>query len=140
MSEIEKDKVVTINCLRLNRSRSKFCDCYRYGEKTPKYEIDTTNRTVECRYCQTMVDPFDALVNIAQNYENIQDEVKRAINYKNELMNYKPYLRQAKRYEQMMRDKDMLPVCPNCNEAFEWQDITRMNNKRFLKRRTEDYE
>ena len=49
MSENDNDKIVTINCLRLNRSRSKFCDCYRYGEKTPKYEIDTTNRTVECR-------------------------------------------------------------------------------------------
>lgn len=128
-------EVVDLNYLRLNRSRSKFCDCYKYLDKPPKYEIDTSNRVIECRYCQTIVEPFEALINLAKYYEKIQEDLERAKQYKNELMSYKPYLRQAKRYEKMMREKDMLPLCPNCNESFEWQDVTSMTNKKFLKKR-----
>lgn len=130
---MKEEKVVDLNYLRINRSRSKFCDCYKYGEKAPKYEIDTVNRVIECRYCQTMIEPFEALVNLAKYNEAIQENVEKAREYKKELMSYKPYLRQAKRYEKMMKEKDMLPVCPKCNEAFKWENLCSMTNKKFYK-------
>lgn len=132
-----ENKVVDIDFLRLNYSRNKFCKCYdKFPRKKPQFEIDMKNRIVECRHCHIMLDPFEALVILAKEYQSINESIEEAERYRQELITYKPYLKEAKRYETMMREKDMLPVCPNCNEAFEWQDITETINKKFLKRRT----
>lgn len=130
-----ENKVVDIDFLRLNYSKNKFCKCYdKFPRKKPQFEIDMKNRVVECRYCHVMLDAFEALVILAKEYQGINEAIKNAEEYKRRLISYKPYLKEARRYEAMMREKDMLPVCPNCNEAFEWQDITKMTNKRFLKK------
>lgn len=130
-----ENKVVDIDFLRLNYSRNKFCKCYdTFPRKKPQFEIDIKNRIVECRYCHIMVDPFEALVILAKKYEQINESIEEAERYKQELITYKPYLKEARRYEAMMREKDMLPVCPNCSQAFEWNSITKMTNKRFLKK------
>lgn len=80
-----------------------------------------------------VVEPFEALIKLATYYEKINDSIEYAKNYKNELMNYKPYLREARRYEEMMRKKDMLPICPKCSQLFNWNEVTSMGNKRFYK-------
>ncbi len=81
-----------------------------------------------------MLDPFEALVILAKEYQSINESIEEAERYRQELISYKPYLKEARRYEAMMREKDMLPVCSKCNEAFEWNSITRMTNKNFLKK------
>lgn len=131
---MEENKIVSIDVLRINYSRDKICKCYDYYKNKPSYEIDMKNRLVYCNKCHVIVDAFDALYNISKDIDRINGEVHQAIRYKKELEEYKPYLKEARRYEKMMREKYMLPVCPNCREAFEWNQITSMTNKKFLKR------
>lgn len=119
------EKVVHIETLRVNYAREKICKC------KPSYEIDYNNRLVYCRTCQAIVDPFEALYNLTKYVELFNDEIDRAIEFKKQLDSYKPYLREAQRYERMMREKEMLPICPHCNQMFEWNEIRRMSNKKF---------
>lgn len=98
-----ENKVVDIDFLRLNYSRNKFCKCYdTFPRKKPQFEIDIKNRIVECRYCHIMVDPFEALVILAKEYQAINEAIENAQEYKQKLINYKPYLKEARRYEAMM--------------------------------------
>ncbi len=122
------DNVIHIDVLKANYARNKICKC-----QVPKYEIDYKNRLVYCRTCGAIIEPFEALYRLALSYQEINDEIDRAIEYKRELQNYKPFLRQAKRYEQMMRKKNMLPICPKCREVFKWEELTGMANKEFYK-------
>lgn len=122
------DKVVNIETLIINRRREKNCKC-----KKPHYEIDIQNHLVYCQDCMAVLEPFEALVQIATHMEDINYEIENAVRYKLELMKYKPYLRQAKRYEEMMRKKDMLPLCPKCHNAFNWNEVVEMVNLKFYK-------
>ena len=122
------DKLVNIETLIINRRREKNCKCSK-----PNYEIDTQNHLVYCQKCLAVIEPFEALVRLAEHIEEINSKIEYAENYKQEIMNYKPYLREAKRYERMMREKDMLPICPRCNQLFNWNEIVSMGNKRFYK-------
>lgn len=125
---MEEEKIISIETLIINRRREKNCKCIK-----PHYEIDIQNHLVYCQKCMAVVEPFEALVQLAKKYESINDSIEEAIRYRNELMSYKPYLREAKRYEKMMREKDMLPICPKCNELFNWNELISMGNKRFYK-------
>ena len=128
MSEEENKEIPNINVLRLEYGLEKICQC-----KEKRYVIDYQNRLVWCAKCKAVIDPFEALYNIALNYNEINCQIKEAIKYKEEIMNYKPYLREAKRLEKCMRVKDMVPVCPKCHRAFEWGELTEFCNKKFLK-------
>lgn len=125
---MEEGKVVNIETLIINRRREKNCKCPK-----PHYEIDIQNHLVYCQDCMAVVEPFEALVQLARHYEEINDGIQYAKKYKKELMDYKPYLREAKRYEQMMRQKDMLPLCPKCHKPFEWSKVIEMINKKYYK-------
>lgn len=120
------EKVVNIETLIINRRREKNCKC-----KKPSYEIDIQNHLVYCNKCMAVVEPFEALTQLALHIEEINEGIEQAMRYKQELMSYKPYLREAKRYEKMMREKDMLPVCPHCSVPFKWNTVIGMVNKRF---------
>lgn len=122
------NKIININTLIINRRREKNCKCV-----IPCYEIDIKNHLVYCQNCMAVVEPFEALIQIARHFEEINDSIEYARSYRNELMNYKPYLREAKRYEQMMRQKEMLPICPKCSQLFNWNELVSMGNKKFYK-------
>ena len=124
----EENKVINIETLIINRRREKNCKCLK-----PSYEIDTQNHLVYCQRCMAVVEPFEALIRLAEYAEGINYEIECAKRYKLELMNYKPFLREAKRYEKMMREKEMLPLCPHCHKPFKWNEVTGMMNKRFYK-------
>ena len=124
----EDKKVVNIETLIINRRREKNCKC-----KKPHYEIDIQNHLVYCQDCIALVEPFEALVQLARHIEEINDNIESATRYKKELMSYKPYLREAKRYEKMMREKHMLPLCPHCHKPFNWNEVVEMINKHFYK-------
>lgn len=129
----EENKITNIETLIINRRREKNCKCIK-----PRYEIDTQNHLVYCQDCMAVVEPFEALIQIAMHLENINYKIECATRYKQELMNYKPHLREAKRYERMMREKDMLPLCPRCKKPFFWNEVTEMTNKHFYKEVTND--
>lgn len=124
----DKEKIVSIDVLRINRQRKKICECER-----PLYELDCQNRLVYCRLCGAIVDAFDALYKVAMHTKEINEDIRRAIENKKILEAYKPYLKEAKRYEKMMKEKDMLPKCPKCNKAFNWNEVTMLVNKYYYK-------
>ncbi|MCX4303799.1 MAG: hypothetical protein OSJ66_07335 [Clostridia bacterium] len=122
---IDKE-IPNINVLRLEYGLEKICRC-----QDKKYEIDIQNRLVWCQTCKAVIDPFEALKYLALHIDTINESIKHAIDYRNELMNYKPYLREAKRLESQMRHKDMLPVCPKCNNTFEWGELNCFHNRNY---------
>lgn len=125
-----ENKIVQIDVLKLEYGYQKICKC----EKN-HYEIDVKNRLIRCTDCGAIIDPFEALMKIANYFDNVNEQVQSCYRKINELNSYKPYLREAKRYEAMMRKKDMLPICPKCGELFEWRELNSMGNKIFYKKR-----
>ena len=125
---MKDEKIVNIETLIINRRREKNCKCNK-----PSYEIDIQNHLVYCKKCMAVVEPFEALIQIATHIEDINYSIENAQRYKMELMSYKPYLREAKRYESMMRQKDMLPICPKCSKPFNWNEVVCLCNKKFVK-------
>lgn len=130
-----ENKIVQIDVLKLEYDYQKICKCERC-----LYEIDVQNRLIRCTECGAIVDPFEALMNIAKNFDRVNEQVKNCYHKINELNSYKPYLREAKRYEAMMREKDLLPICPKCGELFEWHELRSMGNKIFYKKEVRENE
>ena len=131
---MDKDKIVSIDFLKINYSRNKFCKCYdSYPKRKPSFEIDYKNRIVECNYCHIIVDPFEALYLIAKYAEDINEEIRKAKEYKKELMNYRTFLRGIKSLEVNIRNGKMLPLCPRCKKAFDINNITEFVNKDYYR-------
>lgn len=120
-------ELIDIDFLRYKVNARKICKC-----ENSKYEIDITNRLVYCADCGAIIDPFEVLKDLSYRYGEINEKTRQVYEQQKQLANYKPYLREAKRYEQMMRETKMVPICPNCNKPFNWNEITRMVNKHFL--------
>lgn len=86
MSELP-EKVLRFDIARVNYGRRKICRCLN-----PHYEIDAQNRLVVCNDCGAIIDPFDALVDIAEHYERIERWNQAALDQRREIENYKPRL------------------------------------------------
>ncbi|MDA8190933.1 MAG: hypothetical protein M0Z68_05575 [Gammaproteobacteria bacterium] len=85
-------------------------------------EVDPTNREVTCHDCGKVVDPFDVLVQFAQDgsslqytYTTLQKEVER-------LRRWNPFLRAVKKLEEIWRGS-MLPTCPHCRHGIRAEDL-----------------
>ena len=122
------NKIVQIDVLKLNYDYQKICKC-----KNNCFEIDIHNRLVRCEGCGAIIDPFEVLMRMTENFERINEQVISCYKKMAELNSYKPYLREAKRYEEMMRQKELLPICPKCRQLFKWQELNSMGNKKFYK-------
>lgn len=64
MSDRLPDKLVSLDQVRINRGLEKICKC-----ENRKFVIDPTNRRVTCGSCGAVVDPYEALYEIALNDE-----------------------------------------------------------------------
>src|SRR5574344_2532414 len=128
-------EIIDIDFLRYKANIRKICKC-----EGAKYELDTVNRLVYCIQCGAIIDPFEALKDLAYRSEEINEKTRQIYEQQKQLANYKPYLKEAKRYEQMMRETKMIPICPNCKKPFNWNEITTMINKEFLRKEIEEYD
>lgn len=124
------DNVKRIDILRVEYGKRKLCECPNFH-----YEIDYTNRIVTCADCGAVVEPFEALYEIAKNYERLGKQVSSLLEQRKKIANYKPHLAIIKNLERMYSGNNysMVPVCPRCGEAFELQELTSWSNKKFLK-------
>ncbi len=119
MSKAE-NKPVSIELLRINRGRKKLCQC-----NPPHYDIDPVNRIVMCTDCGAVVDPFEALLMLCQNYEIYQEDIKRlrkkAQVYAEEANKEFDRMCRARTFREMERNYriNMLPVCPECGNNFD---------------------
>lgn len=128
------DKVKRIDVLRVEYGKKKLCQC-----SDPHYEIDYQNRLVYCVDCGAIVDPFEALMEIANSYDRIGRQIDALLEQRREIANYKPHLVAIKDLERRYRAQhfSMLPCCPHCGEAFDLPELTHWINRAFLKKKKE---
>jgi len=110
LSDNLPEKVIPISTLRINRDKNKKCTCYNR-----KFEIDTQNREISCQECGAVIDPYDALFDIASHYEQLNEEVTYILEQRKILAKWKPHLVAMRKLEGIYRGSDMLPCCPHCN-------------------------
>lgn len=120
------EKVVGIDQIRIARGIGKICKC----EKR-KFVIDTDNRRVTCGGCGSIVDPYEAIYDIAYHYEEITRQVEHLLEQKREIAKYKPWLRVIKDLERRYRGHKMIPNCPRCDEPFYLEELNHWTGKQF---------
>lgn len=126
MSDKLPDKVIDLKVLRINRNIGKRCKCL---DKT--FVVDPDNREVHCSKCGSKVDPFDAMYYLAANHEQLMDEVKRLLEQRREILNYKPWLLEVRELERRYRGKKMLPCCPHCGRGFYLNELTHWRSREY---------
>lgn len=119
------DKIKRIDVLRVEYGKRKLCEC-----RNPEYEIDYKNKLVTCK-CGAIVDPFEALYNIALHYERLGDQVQNLLEQRKQIINYKPWLLTFRELESSYRSGKMLPCCPNCGEGFYFETIRGWTNRKI---------
>ena len=130
------DKIIDLEILRINRNIDKQCKCNRWERN---FTVDTTNKKVYCS-CGAEVDPYDAIYDIAYRRDRLNEEVKRLLEQRKEIVEYKPWLLVFRDLESRYRTKRMLPACPHCGRGFYFEEIRCWVNRRLedLRRGKED--
>ena len=80
-------EIIRFDTLRVEYGMAKHCQC-----KTASYEIDYQNRLVYCQSCGAIVDPFEALLNIAKYIGRYEDHLEYLLEERKRLENWKPRL------------------------------------------------
>lgn len=119
------EKIKRIDVLKVEYGKRKLCEC-----RNPHYEIDYVNKIVQCEDCGAIVEPFEALYNMAKHYERLGDQVEALLEQRREIAAYKPHLIVIKNLERETR-AGMIPYCPKCGEMFELDEITAWHNRKF---------
>jgi len=138
MSDVieEKNKVLSFTLFKIEKGREKICSC-----NPPHYIIDTANRIIVCDDCGAVIEPFEALLNVAEytkEYEEYQKKALKKINSYREMANEE--LRRRFR-NKAFKDMDaqyksgMLPHCPKCGEIFEPTEITRWTSAKYYQKK-----
>ena len=98
------------------------------------YEIDMQNRLVVCKDCGAIIDPLDALVEIAKHYERIERWNQAVLDQRREIENYKPRLLVIRELEKRYCGQKMAPRCPHCGKPFDLKEIAKGSwcSRRFL--------
>lgn len=115
-----REKITYIDIIRQKKNYTRYCQC-----QDPHYLVDSVNRMVECADCGAIIDPFQALENLARNHERINREFERLCEEAKKLEAYKPRLRVIKCLEERYSGTSnaMVPSCPHCGEYFDLKDL-----------------
>ncbi|MGN7311501.1 hypothetical protein ACTHQ4_10385 [Alkalicoccobacillus gibsonii] len=128
------DSIIGIDQLRVNRGLEKICKC-----KQRKFIVDAKNRRVNCGSCGAVVDPYDAMYEMATKGERFQEQVQSLLDQRKQIMDYKPWLVVIKKLEKKYRGKKMLPCCPRCTEPFYLEELTSWTGKPFADARIQKW-
>lgn len=126
------NKIIDFNIMRINKNAQKICRC-----DPPAYEIDVTNRLVQCTKCGAYIHPFDALVGLAENYEQYQDEIEKLQKERDYYAKEVDELSTKRFRMNVFRDlqnsymKGMMPRCPHCKQEFDPTEIDSYTNKDY---------
>jgi phage FluMu protein Com len=124
----DKD-VIDFKHLKIERGRRKHCTCKNKG-----MIIDTTNRQIRCRHCEAILDPYDAILIMAERLEEynhtadmLQDRINNFKREYNKLVRSTGALRFiADQVEQNKKSLFKLhPTCPACKEPFRIEEIAK---------------
>ena len=112
MSNKLPDKVIPISTLRIIRDKNKKCTC-----RNRKFYIDTQNREISCQECGVVINPYDAMLDIASHYEQFGKEVDSLLAQRKQILDYKPHLLVMRELEKIYMGGKMLPCCPHCGRG-----------------------
>ncbi|MEN2765658.1 hypothetical protein [Ornithinibacillus xuwenensis] len=126
MKESLPKKIVSIDQIRINRGIEKICKC-----DNRRFMIDTKNRRITCQSCGAVVDPYEAMYELARNGERLQEQVSNLLEQRKQIANYKPWLVTIKKLEKDYRGRKMLPNCPRCSEPFYLEELTHWTGKQY---------
>lgn len=126
------EKVVRLDVLRVEYGKKKMCRCCN-----PHYEIDYQNRLVYCVDCGAVVDPMEALMEIANHYHRLEEQVEQLLEQRRQIMNYHPRRAILKKLEKCYigaERNNLEPTCPHCGRPFELKDLltTHWINRAFV--------
>ena len=122
---MSKEIPVKFDLLRINKGMKKICTC-----NPPHYEISVENRIIMCRDCGVVIDPFEAMLSIAEYHEQLREEMNRlkekAKVYSEEANKELKRMRKSRVFREMEEAyrKDMIPRCPECGKYFDPLKIT----------------
>ena len=102
-------KVLTFSHEHVKRKRR---DCFHQ-----KFVIDTVHGTVECEACGDTVSAFHALVAVAKEESRFHNSIDALRRERDELSQYKPWLKAVRELERIWRGGTMLPQCPHCRRG-----------------------
>lgn len=131
---MDKEKPVSFDLLRINKGMKKICTC-----NPPHYEISVENRIIMCRDCGAVIDPFEAMLSIAEYHEQLREETNRlkekAKVYSEEANKELKRMRKSRVLREMEEQyrKNMLPRCPKCREYIDPLEITEWTNAAYIK-------
>lgn len=135
MTDKLPNKIIGIDQIRINRGLEKDCKC-----SNRKFILDTTNRRVNCSSCGAIVEPYEALKDLAYNREGMQRQVETLLEQRKQILNYKPWLLTIRELERQYRGKEMLPNCPRCSTPFYLEEIKSWTGRKFADARIKQYE
>lgn len=97
--------------------------------------LDTTNRMAQCETCKAYIDPFEALLYIAEHSDRYVREVQRLIDLRKSQELEQPrgsLFKDLQRHYSGRGDKKMLPNCPHCRKSFKFEDIKGWTNAKYV--------
>lgn len=115
----KRGEVVQLDFVRRERNRGLFCKC-----KDAAFIIDEENMTVHCQNCDSRIEPFLALLKMADLDQKRNDAMDRLFKQAQELDDYKPHLKVIKMLEGRWKKKELVPLCPSCSEPFLLEELT----------------
>lgn len=104
MSEKSPGKIIELDQIIINRSLEELCKCNRR-----KFTLDTQNKRVMCASCGSIVDPYDAMYEMAFRWEQINEQIEFMRKQREQIISYKPCLLTIRELEKKYRGKTMLP-------------------------------
>lgn len=116
--------------LSVEYNRQKVCTC-----SPPHYILDAANRLVYCRDCGAILDPFDALMHLAENWDTIhyagEDATEQIKQLEAEVEKFKTAFFSLKTTNNLAENfkHGFQPVCPKCGEAFDPSKIEDFQKK-----------
>lgn len=132
------DKVIQFEIMKINRDCNKICKC-----NPPTYEIDTTNRLIQCTTCGAYVEPFEAILKLSEYGEYLHKEIER-LKEKRNLYAKEVNELGSKRFKlnhfrnlQSSYLQGLSPICPKCNKPFDIMKITSHTSNKYIENEEE---
>lgn len=118
--EGDEAKVVDIGNMRITRGMTRRP---RSSCRHMNIVYDATERRVWCCDCETDVQPFDALVQIAEYFHGEKAMLKRREHEVEQVEKFKARSIAAKAVDVIWRSGKFLPSCPHCHQGLFPEDF-----------------
>lgn len=128
------NKIIGLDQVRISRGLGKICKC-----ENRAFVIDTDNRRVTCASCGAVIDPYDALYDLAYQDEKRNRQIESLLEQRKQIVAYKPWLVVIKRLEEQYRGHKMIPDCPRCGQPFYLEEIRSWTGKPYADARIKKY-